>query len=177
VPASPQPLKSEWVDWARTEAWAEGGYYARVFFNVRGREPEGSIEPHQLPARIERLRAALLAVTGPGGQRWCNAVDTPASLYRQVRGFAPDLLAVFDQLNVRPIATVGSDGVYAARDDRDADACNHDPHGIFVCAGAGVDARGDLGECAIQDVGVTALALLGVEPPSDWLGRDRSRVS
>ena len=36
VPASPEPLKPEWVDWARTEAWAEGGYYARVFFNVRG---------------------------------------------------------------------------------------------------------------------------------------------
>jgi predicted AlkP superfamily phosphohydrolase/phosphomutase len=119
----------------------------------------------------------LLDVTGPNGERWQNSVDAPASLYREVRGFAPDLLAIFDQLNVRPIATVGSDGVYAARDDRDADACNHDTHGIFVCAGAAVTARGDLGECAIQDVGVTALALLGVERPSDWLGRDRSGVA
>jgi predicted AlkP superfamily phosphohydrolase/phosphomutase len=177
VPDSPQPLQPEWVDWARTEAWAEGGYYARVFFNVRGREPLGSLAPSELPNRVERLRAALLDVTGPHGERWLNSVDAPASLYRQVRGFAPDLLAVFDQLNVRPIATVGSDGVYAARDDRDADACNHDPHGILVCAGAGVEARGDLGECAIQDVGVTALALLGVERPSDWLGHDRSRAS
>jgi predicted AlkP superfamily phosphohydrolase/phosphomutase len=177
VPDSPQPLKPEWVDWSRSEAWAEGGYYARVFFNVRGREPQGCLEPSELPARVERLRAALLRVTGASGERWLNSVDTPAELYREVRGFAPDLLAIFDQLNVRPIATVGSDGLYAARDDRDADACNHDVHGIFVCAGGGVSARGDLGECAIQDVGVTALALLGVERPSDWLGRDRSGAS
>ena len=33
------------VDWSRTKAWSSGGYYARIFLNVRGREPEGAIEP------------------------------------------------------------------------------------------------------------------------------------
>lgn len=173
-PERAQPLRPDMVDWSRTEAWAEGGYYARVFLNLRGREPQGSVSACEAPALCERLRRELAAVTGPAGEPWQNEVDAPTTLYRAVRGFAPDLLAIFDQLNVRPIATVGSDGLYAARDDRDADACNHDVHGIFVCAGAGVEARGELSECAIQDVGVTALSLLGVAPPSDWLGRDRS---
>jgi predicted AlkP superfamily phosphohydrolase/phosphomutase len=174
LPAQPAPLQAAWVDWPQTTAWAEGGYYARVFLNVRGREPEGALAPSEAPRVLERLQRGLAEVRGPSGELWRNAVDTPASLYREVRGTAPDLLAIFDQLNVRPIATVGSHGLYAARDDRDADTCNHDVHGIFVCAGAGVDARGELPECAIQDVGVTALALLGVPAPSDWLGRDRS---
>ena len=176
-PPAPVPLTAAHVDWSRTRAWAEGGYYARVFLNVRGREPEGCVAPSDAPALVARLRDALAALKGPHGERWDNMVEPPHALYREVRGLAPDLLAIFDGLNVRPIATIGADTLYAARDDRDADACNHDMHGIFVCAGAGVEARGDLGECAIQDVGATVLGLFGVAPPADWLGRDRSRAS
>src|SRR5205814_8897167 len=33
------------VDWEKTKVWSEGGYYARVFFNVKNREPQGTIEP------------------------------------------------------------------------------------------------------------------------------------
>jgi predicted AlkP superfamily phosphohydrolase/phosphomutase len=38
----PTPFSSSLVDWKRTRVWSEGGYYARVFFNVEGREPEGT---------------------------------------------------------------------------------------------------------------------------------------
>ena len=31
------------VDWSRTKAWGEGGYYSRIFMNVAGREPQGTI--------------------------------------------------------------------------------------------------------------------------------------
>jgi predicted AlkP superfamily phosphohydrolase/phosphomutase len=175
-PAAPGPLRSNMVDWSRTKAWAEGGYYARVFLNVRGREPQGGLSADEAPAFSARLRDQLLAVQGPAGEPWQNLVETPDSLYREVRGQAPDLLAIFDQLDVRPIATVGTGALYAERDDRDADACNHDFDGIFVCSGAGVTPRGELPLCAIQDVGVTALSLLGVPTPSDWLGQDRSRA-
>lgn len=176
TPCASVPLRPELVDWSRTRAWAEGGYYARVFFNVRGREPEGALDASELPSAVATLREQLLRVHGANGEPWRNLVETPRALYREVRGVAPDLLAIFDELNVRPIATVGSGELYAARDDRDADACNHDFRGIFVGAGAGVDARGELPECAIQDVGATVLALFGLAPPSDWLGRDRSRA-
>ena len=43
------------IDWPRTTAWGEGGYYSRVFLNVRGREPEGTIAPED----YERVRADL----------------------------------------------------------------------------------------------------------------------
>ncbi|MET0287595.1 MAG: alkaline phosphatase family protein [Polyangiales bacterium] len=165
-------LKSEHVDWSRTKAWAEGGYYARVFCNLRGREPHGVVD--DLGAFVERLRADLRKVRGPHGEAWNNRVETPASLYRAVRGFAPDLIAIFDDLNVRPIATVGTGELYAVRDDRDADACNHDMHGILALAGAGVRAQGMLDDCEIQDVGATILSLLDVPKPEDWLGRSRA---
>jgi predicted AlkP superfamily phosphohydrolase/phosphomutase len=174
APTTAQPLRAELVDWSRTRAWAEGGYYARLFFNVRGREAHGVVEPGELSESTAELQRELRAVCGRDGEPWRNLVESPAALYREVRGTAPDLLAIFDELNVRPLSTVGSGELYAERDDRDADACNHDFHGIFVCAGAGVEARGELPECAIQDVGATVLALLSVPQPDDWLGRDRS---
>jgi predicted AlkP superfamily phosphohydrolase/phosphomutase len=169
---APGPLVATNVDWARTRAWAEGGYYARVFCNVRGREPEGIVD--DLPALVDVLRAKLGAVRGPQGEPWNNHVETPQALYRAVRGCAPDLIAIFADLDVRPIATVGTGELYAARDDRDADACNHDMHGIFALAGAGVTQRGPLEDCAIQDVGATVLALFGIARPEDWLGRSRA---
>lgn len=171
---APGPLRPELVDWSRSKAWAEGGYYARVFCNVRGREPEGVLTQAELPGFVARLAERLRAVRGPNGESWNNQVETPASLYRAVRGLAPDLIAIFAGLDVRPIATVGTGALYAERDDRDADACNHDMYGIFALAGAGVAARGQLPDCEIQDVGATVLSLLGVDKPQDWLGRSRA---
>ena len=43
------------VDWAATTAWGDGGYYGRVFLNVRGREPQGTVAPED----YERVRAEL----------------------------------------------------------------------------------------------------------------------
>src|SRR5436309_3451645 len=44
-PAEPMPLRPQQVDWSRTRAWGEGGYYARIFLNLAGREPQGTIPP------------------------------------------------------------------------------------------------------------------------------------
>jgi len=43
------------VDWSRTRAWGWGGYYARVFLNVEGREPEGVIPPDKYEEEVEAL--------------------------------------------------------------------------------------------------------------------------
>ena len=46
-PKKPTGLKTSMIDWSGTRVWGEGGYYARMFFNVRGREPEGRIPPEE----------------------------------------------------------------------------------------------------------------------------------
>ena len=175
-PVQAGPLRSHMVDWSRTRAWAEGGYYARVFLNVKGREPYGVIEPDEAAQVREALRAGLARVPGRDGHPMHNIVEPPQRLYRSVEGHAPDLLAVFDDLSVRALSTVGSGELYAQGDDRGADACNHDWDGIFVLAGPGVSARGSLGTVSIHDVGASVLALFGVDKPQDWLGVDRSKA-
>ena len=40
-PAQVTPINKLIVDWKRTIAWGEGGYYGRLFMNVKDREPKG----------------------------------------------------------------------------------------------------------------------------------------
>ena len=166
-PAAPRALTADMIDWSRTKAWSTGGYYARVFFNVEGREPEGIVAP----AALDDARAALareLEALVPE-----TRAARPEALYREVRGLAPDLLVFFGDLRRRALGTVGGE-VFAERDDRGPDGCNHDWNGIFIAAGAGVEARGPLEGLSIHDVGVTALALLGLDAPDGWLGKNRA---
>ncbi|MGH2554438.1 MAG: alkaline phosphatase family protein, partial [Actinomycetota bacterium] len=37
-PDGPTPIAKAAVDWAKTVAWGDGGYYGRLFLNVKGRE-------------------------------------------------------------------------------------------------------------------------------------------
>lgn len=152
-PSTPTPLKPAHVDWSRTRAWAEGGYYARVFLNQRGREPEGVVDAERVPHEVSALQQQLQAVSGADGKPWLNRVHRPDELYRSVQGQPPDLFAVFDDLNVRPLSTVGGPPeLYAEGDDRGPDGCNHDWDGILVCAGPGVVARGELKGCVLHDL-------------------------
>ena len=49
-PKQVTPFDKLRINWARTKVWSEGGYYARVFFNVQGREPKGIIPASDYPA-------------------------------------------------------------------------------------------------------------------------------
>ncbi len=171
-PTSPGALRPEHVDWSRTRAWGEGGYYARIFLNVEGREPEGIVPPARMEEEVTALRSALEGMELPSGS---VVAHRPVELYREVRGMAPDLLAFFGDLDYRAIGLVGTGSVFQEKDDRRPDGANHDWDGIFIAAGAGVSARGELEELSIYDVGPTILALMGVDVPEGWLGRDRSR--
>ena len=61
-------LRDVGVDWSRTTAWGEGGYYARVFLNVAGREPEGTIAPEDYEAVRDDLAAPDRGDPGRRGQ-------------------------------------------------------------------------------------------------------------
>ena len=50
------PIADAPIDWGRTMAWGDGGYYGRLFLNVAGREPQGVIEPAAVRDRARRAR-------------------------------------------------------------------------------------------------------------------------
>jgi len=67
----------------------DGGYYGRLFMNVKGREPQGVIEPERYEEVRDEMIAAFEAQLGPDGQRLGTKVFKPQDVYPDVRGVAP----------------------------------------------------------------------------------------
>ncbi len=159
------------IDWANTTAWGDGGYYARIFLNVKGREPEGTVAPEDYEAVRDDLAARLAAIPDDQGNPLDTHVYRPEELYAEVNGVAPDLIAIFGDLLWRSVATVGGEeGVHTLENDTGPDDANHAQDGMVIAAGAGVGARGRL-DAHLLDVAPTVLDLLGIAAPEGMRGR------
>jgi predicted AlkP superfamily phosphohydrolase/phosphomutase len=163
-PEGVSALRDVGVDWSRTTAWGEGGYYGRVFLNVRGREPEGTVEPEDFERVRDELAELLAAIPGPDGEPLATRVYRPEEVYDEVNGIAPDLLVYFDDLAWRAVGTVGGDeGVHTFENDTGPDDANHAQDGLLIMAGPGVE-PGQAETMSLLDVAPTVLELLGLEP-------------
>jgi predicted AlkP superfamily phosphohydrolase/phosphomutase len=160
------------VDWSRTRAWGEGGYYARISLNLQGREPAGIVSPDSAAALCAELTRELTRLPGPHGEPLAHRIVTPEASYRATHGLPPELMVFFDDLGYRALGSVGQRSLYSLHNDTGADTCNHDWDGIFVLSGPGVSARGALSGLHIEDVAPTILKLMGVT--AQLAGRDQS---
>ncbi|MEM2292174.1 MAG: alkaline phosphatase family protein [Nitrososphaerota archaeon] len=127
-----QDLDESIIDWNATTAWAWGGYYSRIFVNLKDREPKGIVKKEEYESIVNQLKNDLRKVKGPNGEQWDNKVYTPQELYREVNGDAPDMLLYIDDLNWRPAGTIGWNALYLPENDRGPDDAEHDWHGIFT---------------------------------------------
>jgi len=170
-PDGPTPFSLEQVDWSRTKAWGEGGYYGRVFVNVRGREPEGIVAPEEYAALRDDLAAKLAALTDEQGNDIGTRVFKPEAIYRQCRNVPPDLIVYFGDLDWRSVASIGGGAIHTYENDTGPDDANHAQQGIFLLRAPGVAGGRQLRELQITDVGPTVLKLLGHEIPAEMIGR------
>jgi predicted AlkP superfamily phosphohydrolase/phosphomutase len=174
-PETVTPFSKLDVDWDRTIAWSEGGYYARVFLNVNGREPRGVIEPGDVERVRDDLRARLEATVDPEGNPLGTLVFKPEEVYRTVRNVAPDLIVHFGALAWRSIGGVGYPTIHVQENDTGPDDCNHAQHGAFILDGPNVAAAGEITGGHLLDVAPTLLELGGFDVPASM--RNRTPIS
>jgi predicted AlkP superfamily phosphohydrolase/phosphomutase len=171
-PTVPSRLEGLKVDWARTTAWGSGGYYGRLFLNVKGREPHGLIEPKDYEATRDRLIAEIESLGDPHGRPIGTRVLKPESLYRMTRGTAPpDLFVYFGDLRWRSVGTVGTGEIHTFENDTGPDDANHAPDGMLIMTGPGIAPRGPISGMQLMDVTPTILRLFGLDVPTDLQGR------
>jgi predicted AlkP superfamily phosphohydrolase/phosphomutase len=168
-PEEPGPLKPEMIDWERTTAWGEGGYYCRLFLNVAGREPQGLVPAEDYERVRAELKEKLEALGDPEGNPIGTVAHRPEDLYAECRGVVPDLLVYFGDLSWRSIGLVGGGEVHVFENDTGSDDANHAHEGLYVIAGQGIPA-GQGPQQNIQDVAPTLLHLLGEPVPPDMEG-------
>lgn len=171
-PPSPgTPLEKADVDWSRTRAWGAGGYYARIFFNLRGREAQGIVAPEELPKVRAQLERDLAALTGPAGEPFPVRILDPRTTYRETRGDPPDLMVYFDDLRWRSAGTLGHPTNYLSENDTGPDDAVHGIDGAYLLYDPEVqDGRGGVRVDAL-DVMPTLLMAMGEEIPAGLQGR------
>ncbi|NIR49904.1 phosphodiesterase [candidate division KSB1 bacterium] len=171
-PNTIMPLEKAEIDWPKTKAWAAGGYYGRLFLNVKGREPHGAIEPHEYESVRDELMDKLQELKDEKGQEIGAKVFKPQDVYKDVRNIPPDLIIYFGDLYWRSVGSIGLNRIHTFENDTGPDDANHSEHGIFVMydpqnPGGGKRVDG----LNLVDVAPTILNLFGEDVPSDMIGK------
>ena len=153
------------VDWKKTKAWGWGGYYARIFFNVKERESDGVINPNDLKREKNIFAQKVMSIVDDKGRKMNNFVFEPSELYGIAIGDKPDLMVYFGDLNWRSAGTVGHDSLYLFENDTGPDDSVHSMNGIFLM----FDPKKNFGGRAlsglhVEDIAPTLLHLYGLEP-------------
>jgi predicted AlkP superfamily phosphohydrolase/phosphomutase len=164
------PFKAAKVDWSRTRAWGEGGYYCRLCLNVRGREPDGPVDPSEYESLRDELAQRLTEIPGPDGAPIGTTVHRPDELWRERNGVPPDLVVYFGDLGWRSIGSLGHGRHWSLENDTGPDDANHDRNGICIAAGPDIPA-GRREDLTIYDIAPTILAAGGLAPDPELRGR------
>jgi predicted AlkP superfamily phosphohydrolase/phosphomutase len=170
-PDAPTRLTPEMVDWDRTTAWGDGGYYARVFLNVAGREARGTVAPGDVARVRAELRAKLEALGDERGNPIGTRVYYPEDVYRECRGVPPDLIVYLGDLSWRSAGTVGGGRVHRFDNDTGPDDANHAQEGIFIWHGRGRSAAAGTQRVSIYDVAPSILDYFSIPSPPEMIGK------
>jgi predicted AlkP superfamily phosphohydrolase/phosphomutase len=168
-PTEPTALKPDMIDWSRTMAWGEGGYYCRLFLNVAGREPDGQVAPEDYERVRNEIKAKLEALGDENGSPIGTVAHRPEELYDERNGVVPDLMVYFGDLYWRSIGQVGTGAIHVFENDTGPDDANHAHEGMYVLVADGVE-PGPGEERQIVDIAPTLLRLLDEPVPAEMEG-------
>lgn len=189
-------LTPELIDWDRTRAWGDGGYYGRLFLNLKGREPNGTVEPKLFESLREELKSKLESLGDENGNPIGTRVWRPQDVYKSCNNIPPDVIIYFGDLNWRSVGSVGHGTIWIHENDTGPDDANHSQFGIAIVSGvqafrqSAVQAVGWSGDgnqqgnegasdgprggMSIYDIAPTILQAFGIEPPE---GMGRSAIT
>jgi predicted AlkP superfamily phosphohydrolase/phosphomutase len=160
------------VDWSKTTAWGDGGYYGRIFLNIAGREPNGVIPLADYEAFRDKLAEDIKGIPGPDGAPLDTQVFKPQDIYRVVRGVPPDLIVYFDNLGWRSVGSFGHGSIYTFENDTGPDDANHAENGIWIhTPPKRIPGGRALPPTQLMDFTPTVLDIFGLPIPNDIQGK------
>jgi predicted AlkP superfamily phosphohydrolase/phosphomutase len=170
-PPAGTPLEKATVDWSRTRAWGAGGYYARIFLNIRGREPQGVLSPSEVEGFSHQLARELGEVRRPDGGLLGAEVKLPREIYAQVNGDAPDMMVYFGGVAWRSAGTIGYDSLFLEENDTGPDDAVHSFDGIYVVVDPPQKQPSPGPTRSLMDIAPTVLEYFGVPVPGHVQGK------
>ncbi|MBI1322397.1 phosphodiesterase [bacterium] len=164
-------LSARHIDWANTVAYAQGNF-GQIFLNVKGRQPNGCVDPKDAPAMLDRITARLLALKNPEtGEPLVEKVLRKEDLYEgPLSDMGPDLTVVLKDWNYRTI------GLHEFTTHKTicpsfGPTGDHRMEGILVGIGPAFEQGTSPQNASLLDIAPTILHLLGIPVPDDMDGR------
>jgi predicted AlkP superfamily phosphohydrolase/phosphomutase len=174
------------IDWAGTVAFSEElNYFPSVWLNLKGREPEGTVEPGDYERVRDDIIAALGTLRDPESEQPIvgRAMRREEAYSGPWTQHAPDIvleLRLDDGYSYNCVSSAAAHrpGVFHVLKGHELEggklagmSGSHRTDGLFVLAGDGVPRGGRAGGAGIADMTPTLLALSGLEPPAGLDGR------
>ncbi|MFZ0547320.1 MAG: alkaline phosphatase family protein [Candidatus Promineifilaceae bacterium] len=177
LPRDERPEFINAIDWSKTKAYSFG-YYGQIFINLKGREPEGIVEPGEAYETLrQEIIRGLSELTDPeDGRPVVDRVYTREELFHGPSlEQAPDLLTIMRDLTyiTRKDYEFASERGILFRQPYTDESGSHHLDGILIMAGPDIEQRGDSLPASphIPDVTPTILHLMNCPIPSTMDGQ------
>jgi predicted AlkP superfamily phosphohydrolase/phosphomutase len=186
LPRTPRAEFPQAIDWSKTRAYSFG-YHGQIFINLKGREPEGIVEPGEQYGQLcEEISAALGDLKDP-----LDNLPVVDSVVRREEVFhgeafehAPDLMIIMRDLSyiTRQGFEFGEQGGQIFSNPHSHQSGSHRMDGLLIMAGTDIRSAGSKMETAhLIDLAPTILHLLECPVPEsmdgkvlrNWLSSDR----
>jgi len=171
-PRAPLFLSLNDADWSRTRAYSKIGI-GQIVLNVRGREPEGIVEPgDDYDHLTAEIRDKLLGLTDP--EPGAPLFDRIFLRRERFSGeFADEMADIFIPPSEHGyVARTPSNILFSSRFLYETPMKEgHRLHGVLAAAGEGIRAGAAIENARIEDIAPTILYYMGHEIPDDMDGR------
>ena len=169
-------LSRRHIDWSRTRAYAQGNF-GQIFLNLKGRQPQGCVDPRDARPLLDDIKAGLRTILHPEtGEPLVEHVYERDELYHGPHaGMAPDLTVVLTDWRYR---TIGLHDFTTHRVISPAfgPTGDHRMEGIFIGTGPAFRTGAMPRDAELIDIAPTVLQILGIPVPDDMDGRVLTEV-
>lgn len=175
MPSIRRSLEEMNIDWSKTKAYSFGsGNVGKIYINVKGREPQGVVEPGQ---EYEELRNHLIKelreLKDPRtGRKVDVTVFKREEIYHgEYVNQAPGIFFYMNELSTEIDPTFGHDSFFSYDFASKRGNAGHRMNGILILKGPEFRKGMKISRAEIIDVAPTVLYLMGCSIPSDMDGK------
>lgn len=160
------------IDWSRTKAFSSlSGGEEIIIINMRGREPQGIVEPGD---EYERLRDELIKgleeLQDSNGRKIIDRAYKREELYEgPYLRLAPDIQFLTRDLSILPRGDFFVDGLY--RETSEHTPALHRRNGILFMKGQGIKKAASINDARIEDLAPTIIHMYGMPVPEEMDGK------